>query len=103
MVIEWLKFQVDPERREQFIQVDDEIWTTQLSSYPGFAGKEVWIDPTNAASVVFVIRWATRSNWKDIPVAELDATEKRFSARMGQGTYRLIETGEFQIRKFPQP
>ena len=39
MVIEWLKFTVDSESREQFIQKDEVIWTTALSTYPGFFGQ----------------------------------------------------------------
>ncbi|MFB8793438.1 MAG: TIGR03792 family protein [Microcoleus sp.] len=39
MVIEWLKFQVPPEKWEEFIQRDEEVWTAGLRSVPGFLGK----------------------------------------------------------------
>lgn len=66
MVIERLKVKVSPELRERYIQKDAEIWTAALSSYPGFLGKEVWIDP-ELSEVVLVICWANREQWKLFP------------------------------------
>ncbi len=102
MVIEWLKVQVDPPLREKYIQKDDEVWTKQLSQYPGYLSKEVWIDPIHTDIVVLVIRWATRDAWKAVPAEALESTEKRFTQAMGGGNYKIIETGEYQVRKFPQ-
>ncbi len=102
MVIEWLKIQVDPALREEYIQKDDEIWTKQLSRHPGYLSKEVWIDPTHTDIVVLIIRWATREAWKAVPAENLAETEKRFAQAMGDGSHKIIETGEYQVRKFAQ-
>lgn len=102
MVIEWLKIQVDPALREEYIQKDNEIWTKQLSQQPGYLSKEVWIDPIHTDIVVLVIRWATREAWKAVPSGTLAETEKRFVQAMGDGAHKIIETGEYQVRKFPQ-
>lgn len=103
MVVEWLKFQVEEELREQFIQQDEAIWTKALSNYPGFIGKEVWIDPDTPEKVVFVIRWQTREQWKSIPRKDLLAVEQDFSQVMEKLKikYMMTESKEFQIRKFP--
>jgi len=103
MVVEWLEFQVDEELREQFIQKDEAIWTAALSTYPGFIGKEVWIEPNALGKVVFAIRWQTREQWKSIPVKDLIAIEQDFAKVMVQMKikYKMIESKEFQIRKFP--
>ena len=103
MVIEWLKFTVDSESREQFIQKDEAIWTANLATYPGFLGKEVWIEPNAPDKVIFTIRWQTRQQWKSIPVKDLTAIEKNFSKVMREMDikYKMIESKEFQIRKFP--
>ena len=103
MVIEWLKFRVDPDSREQFIQQDEAIWTAALATYPGFLGKEVWIEPQAANNVIFTIRWQTRQQWKSIPASDLAKIEQRFSQAMKQRkiSYKMIESQEFQIRKFP--
>ena len=100
MVIEWLKFRVAPESREKFIQKDKEIWTTALSEYSGFLGKEAWLDPAVNNEVIFVIRWQSRQAWKSIPIKDLQAIEAEFSAAMGQVNYKMLESKEYQIRKF---
>jgi uncharacterized protein (TIGR03792 family) len=101
VVIELLKFKVTPELREKFIQKDAEIWTAALARYPGFLSKEVWIDPSTPAEVVIVIRWATREQWKSIPTEQLEKIDAQFARQMGK-TYELIQSSEYQVRKFPQ-
>ena len=103
MVIEWLKFRVDSDSREQFIRQDEEIWTAALATYPGFLGKEVWIEPNAPDKVIFTIRWQTREQWKSIPASDLAKIEQRFSTKMREMNikYKMIESKEFQIRKFP--
>jgi uncharacterized protein (TIGR03792 family) len=101
MVIEWLKFRVSPESREKFIQKDGEIWTATLAKYTGFLGKEVWINPSVPEELAIVIRWQTREDWKAVPKDVLDETERQFHRAMGEDSYQMIETGEYQVRKFP--
>ncbi len=103
MVIEWLKFTVDSDSREKFIQKDEAVWTANLSTYPGFLGKEVWLEPNAPDKVIFIIRWQTRQQWKSIPMEDLAAIEREFSAIMQKMKieYKMIESKEFQIRKFP--
>lgn len=102
MVIEWLKIRVAPERREQYIQKDEEIWTTALSTYPGFLGKQVWINPNQPDEVVLVIQWESREAWKRVSVQHIEETERLFSQAMGDAVYSIIEEREYQVRKFPQ-
>lgn len=100
MVIEWLKFQVSEILRETFIQKDEEIWTTALAKYPGFMGKEVWITMDKPDEVVCVIQWESLDAWKSIPADVLEATDKAFSQQMGEGTYKIVESNAYQLRKF---
>ncbi len=101
MVIEYLKFLVSPELREEFIEKDREIWTSGIAKYPGYLGKEVWIDPEKAEEIVIILRWKTRQQWKAIPVKALEKIEKQFASSMGENKYKLVESSEYQIRKFP--
>lgn len=101
MVIEWLKFKVVPKHRERFVQKDAEIWTEAIARYPGFLGKEVWLNPKEATEVVLIIRWATREQWKSIPLERLKQIEQQFAQQMG-GVYQMIESAEYQVRKFPR-
>lgn len=101
MIIEWLKINVQPEQREDYIQADAAIWTTALRGHPGFLGKEVWINPADPWEVVLVIRWASREQWQAFPAERVQELEEEFSQVMATG-YEVVESGEFQVRKFAQ-
>lgn len=100
MVIEWLTFAVDPDSRETFIRLDNEIWTAALSQYPGFISKEVWISPDLLDQVVLVIRWQTREQWKAISPADLEAIERQFD-EAADFSHRMIDSREYQVRRYP--
>jgi len=100
VVIELLKIKVAPEHREQYIQKDAEIWTQAIARYPGFLGKEVWINPNEPSEVILVIRWATREQWKSIPPERLQQISQEFDQQLGY-THQIIDSAEYQAR-FPQ-
>jgi len=103
MVIEWLRFQVKPGLREGFIAKDDAIWSAVLRQYPAYLGKEVWIDPEKEDEITLMIRWRDRQGWKSVPTEALHQTEAEFARQMGTNTYQLLETREYQVRRFSQP
>jgi uncharacterized protein (TIGR03792 family) len=99
MDLEWLRFQVAEGYREKFVQQDNAIWTAALSPYPGFLGKEVWIDPDNDTEIVTIVRWNSFEEWQAVPQEVLSKTETAFSEAMGD-TYELLESRHYQTRKF---
>lgn len=100
VVIELLKVKVAPEHREQYIQKDAEIWTQAIAHYPGFLGKEVWLNPNEPSEVILVIRWATREQWKSIPPERLQQISQEFDQQLGY-THQIVDSAEYQAR-FPQ-
>ncbi|OKH25004.1 TIGR03792 family protein [Chroogloeocystis siderophila] len=96
MVIELLKCKVDPNLREQYLQLDAEVWTKALAECPGFLGKEVWLNPHEASEVILVIRWATKEQWKAISDEFLNRIEQLFLQQMGR-TYKIVESAEYQV------
>ena len=102
MVIEWLEFQVISELREKFIKLDREVWTATLEQYPGFLGKEVWLDPNQVDRVFLVIRWQTREQWKSVPQDVLAQTDREFARQMGKSNYKSVGMKEYQVRKFSE-
>ena len=102
MIIEWLKFRVSPNLREKFLEIDQQIWTNKLKNCSGFLGKEVWLNPNRMDEVIMLIRWQSREEWKNIPQKELDKIEKQFAQKMQGKKYQMIESLEYQVRKFPQ-
>ncbi len=100
MVIEWLKFQVEPQLREKFIQTDREIWTQFLAQYDGYVGKEIWLDADNLEQIVITIYWQTKEQWKSIPAERLQEKEAQFEQKFGKASYQLLSAKEYQIRQF---
>lgn len=90
MIIEWLKFKVDAEKCDAFIQRDVEVWTVGLRNFPGFLGKETWVN-LEQNEVVFVIRWETREQWKSIPESKLEELDRQ----MGDLQMPLVESREY--------
>lgn len=103
VVIEWLKIQVDPDKRERYVQQDANVWTAALSNYPGFLGKEVWISPDKESEIIMVIRWASFEAWQAVPERELEQIEAQFDNAMGDANHAIVESSRFQVRKFMQP
>jgi uncharacterized protein (TIGR03792 family) len=95
MIIEWLRFKVPPEKSEAFIQLDEEVWTAGLKSFPGFLGKETWID-SQQSEVVMLIRWRSREEWKSVPQSTIDELD----SKMGDLQMPIAESREYQVRKF---
>ena len=96
MVIEWLKFRMDPAQRDRYLAIDDQIWTPALARYPGFLDKTTWLEPGHDDEVIFVISWATRQQWKAISEDELEAVNQRFDTALGFD-YEMLESREFIV------
>jgi uncharacterized protein (TIGR03792 family) len=97
MVIEWLKIHVTPEQREYYIQKDAEIWTVALAKYPGFLGKEVWLNPDNMTEIILVIHWETIEQWQAIPAHELQEIEAQLAKAMGNAEHKIVESARYQV------
>ncbi len=95
MIIEWLRFKVPPEKWEAFIQRDEEVWTAGLKNFPGFLGKEIWVDSVEN-EVAMLIRWETREQWKSV----LQSTIYELDRQMGDLQIAIAESREYQVSKF---
>ncbi|MBD2325458.1 TIGR03792 family protein [Alkalinema sp. FACHB-956] len=96
MVIEWLKVKVPIELHDRYIEQDAAIWTTALANCAGFVGKQVWTNSQDPTEIILVIQWATREQWKAIPIEQLESIDRTFVMAMGQA-FPLVETGEYHL------
>lgn len=74
MILEVLTVRLDPERREEFIALDREVWTETMRTQPGFLRKEAWIGE-DEDEVTFGVWWESREALAAVPAeltAELD-------------------------------
>jgi uncharacterized protein (TIGR03792 family) len=95
MVIEWLRLAVPAKKQDEYLFHDRAIWTAELSRWPGFIGKTVWIEPADPDHIVLVITWHTLRQWKSIPQAVLDETDRRMATAIGT-THPIVESRHFE-------
>jgi uncharacterized protein (TIGR03792 family) len=75
MVIEELQFEVTPQDREEFLRVEEQVWTGFLTTCDGFVRKEVWIPEDDPGRVIVIIWWNTMEQWKTITMEQCDEVD----------------------------
>lgn len=75
MVVELLTFEVEPAERDEWLRIEESVWSRFLERQPGFVRKEMWMGPDDSSAVHAVIWWESMASWKAIgpdTVAEVD-------------------------------
>lgn len=89
--IEHLVFQVKPDRLEEWLAIDHEMWTlAEARLTPGLLRKEVWVNQNVPGEVHCVIYWRDLASWHDISTAWLEENERNFAARFGPDDTKLV-------------
>ncbi len=101
-VVEHLRVKVPAEARQAWLEAERGSWDPWLKQQPGYLGRDLLWDPEREEGTL-LIRWASRHQWKAIPVEELEAVQERFEqlARETTGTqqgnpFPLVFEGELQ-------
>jgi len=101
-VVEHLRVKVPAEARQAWLEAERGSWEPWLAQQPGFLGRDLLWDPEHEEGTL-LIRWASRAQWKAIPIAEVEAVQERFEqlAREATGTrqgnpFPLVFEGELQ-------
>lgn len=85
--VEVLVFRVEPERVEEFLRVDHEVWTlgeALLEDHARipFLSKEVWLDDSRPGEVTLVFVWETMEQWDAVGQPDIQARlQAEFDAR----------------------
>ncbi len=75
MVIELLTFSVAEHEQEEWLRVEEQVWSRFLERQDGFVRKEMWVEEDDADTIHAVIWWESMEQWKAIgpdAVAEVD-------------------------------
>lgn len=80
MVVGVLRVTVPPERRDEFIARDAEVWTPALARRPGFIRKQALADRLDPSRVVFVTHWETFEAWQAFPNELCEPLDARMRA-----------------------
>jgi uncharacterized protein (TIGR03792 family) len=101
-VVEHLRVKVPAEGREAWLTAERGSWEPWLQQQPGYLGRDLLWDPEREEGTL-LIRWASREQWKAIPLAEVEAVQERFEelAREATGSrqanpFPLVFEGELQ-------
>lgn len=96
MVVELLKVLVDPSLQVKYLELDRQIWTSLLASYPGFIKKEIWKNPNLPNEICIVIYWKSKEQWQQIPLEVLEQTDARFFAAFVEKV-AIVESLEYEV------
>ncbi len=81
-VIEQLKFEVNPDKIEEFIKKDHEVWTKALSSVLVLLKKMSGLAIKKKGIIITTVYWESREAWKSISEDFLVKTDKEFHAKL---------------------
>jgi uncharacterized protein (TIGR03792 family) len=101
-VVEHLRVKVPAEARQAWLEAERGSWEPWLERQPGYLGRDLLWDAEREEGTL-LIRWASRDQWKAIPLAELEVVQERFEelARQATGSrqgnpFPLVFEGELQ-------
>jgi uncharacterized protein (TIGR03792 family) len=100
MAIEQLVFHVEPEHLQCWLELDHQIWTRGLAQWPGFAGKQVWINQDEPGEITMVIYWTRYEHWQAIDPDWVVRTDAAFQQALGDIHCTLVKKGEKKERFF---
>lgn len=105
--VEYLIFQIEnKENIDRFIKLDHEIWTSFLSSFPGFISKEVWVNYDTPGEIHTILIWESMDFWKNIPLDKLKLKDKEFcekfsyNFKMTRRIHKELNHGLHKVRHF---
>ena len=108
-VIEQLRLQVPAAHRELWLKAEARTWQPWLEQQDGFEQRSLYWDPMREEGLL-LIAWASRTQWKAIPEAEVLRVQALFEAEVNQALQRpasadplfpLLAEGELQQQQLP--
>ena len=97
--IEELVFQVPPEQVERYLDLDMEIFSTALSTVPGFLGGESWVSVDRPGEVTSLYFWASEKDFQSLDQAWLGGLKARMEEAMGAENLRFVRAGHAENRR----
>ena len=91
MVIEMLTFDVARADRDEWLEVEGEVWTRFLEQQDGFVRKEMWVSSDDPTAVHALIWWASLDQWQAIGPDEVAAVDRRMGPWLREATMRAFD------------
>ena len=93
MVIELLTFQVAADERDEWLRIEEQVWSRFLEQQDGFVRKEMWVeedDDGDADTIHAVIWWESLEQWKAIGPEAVAAVDEQMGAWLREPTCRTF-------------
>ena len=93
--VEVLVFKIDPKDLDEFLEVDNEVWTLGEALSPAvdkvpFLSKEIWVNDNRPGIVTVVLVWENLELWEKIDTKEIQSELiARFEAKFTK-PYKLL-------------
>ena len=91
-VVELVRLRVPAAQRQAWERAERAVWEPWLRQKPGFISSEILWDGAREEAVV-LIHWASLSDWKGIPKADIERQERRYERQPGvaPGGFPVLE------------
>lgn len=90
MVIELLTFQVADDERDDWLRVEEQVWSRFLEQQDGFVRKEMWVEAGDPDTVHAVIWWESMEQWKAIGADAVAAVDEHMGHWLREPTCRTF-------------
>ena len=91
MVVELLTFEIEPEIREAWMDLEERVWSRFLERQPGFVRKELWVSDDAPSEVHAVIWWESMEQWKSITPEQVAEVDERMGDLVREPTCRAMQ------------
>lgn len=79
VVVEWLTFEIPTNERDEWMRIEESVWSRFLETCDGFLRKQMWVEEGDETHVHAVIWWESRAHW----LAVSDEVVKQVDTEMG--------------------
>ena len=104
MVIEELRIKVPADVKAVWLDAEQEIWETWLSSQDGFLGRQFFWNKEKEEGLILV-NWKSKKLWKSIPMSEVNVVQQKFednvkaALNVRKNPFELIYEGELDKQR----
>ena len=103
-VIEELRLKVPFQFKEDWLELENNIWEPWLSQKDGFMGRQIFWNKEKEEALILV-NWRNRKLWKSIKMEEVNEIQEEFEKKvklkldLSDNPFKLIYEGELYNQK----
>lgn len=92
LFVEELVFEVKPDKIQDYLKADYEIFTKELSACKGFVGSEIWVSKTKPGYVRNIVFWEDIESFREVDSAWVARADAKLKSLIGEDNIRFVES-----------